>query len=272
MKSIKQLFDNIRDGNHEHGVEQLYNLHYNKMYALAFAIVKNRQQAEDIVHNTVLKLLRVEPVLFPTAGESTWLYNVIHNEAITYLQSENRHVHQQIDGIFIEDKNIEDYVDMDVYNSMLKGLNDTQKEVVTLKVLGGYTHREIGEIMDKPTSTIQWLYATAIKQLRAALAGFISSFVLLLGGLIASIVLHVRNANAQIILPGENNPNPGDGPHMSGGVGGSLIQIIPSVENDKYRYIILGIILAMVLIIGIFALVWRKNKKNLEKISKSPTK
>ncbi len=143
---------------------------------------------------------------------------------------------------------------------MIEGLDDTRKEVVTLKVLGGYTHREIGIMMDKPTSTIKWLYATAIKQLRTALAGFISSFVLLLGGLIASIVLHVKDMNTKFIeIPGNGWFNSQDGPPIT--------ILVSNPHKPELYYIVLGIMLA----IGIFAWILRKNKKKLKNFVKTPT-
>ena len=62
---------------------------------------------------------------------------------------------------------------MDSYYSMIKGLNDEQRQVVTLKVLGGYTHKEISKMLGKPIGTIQWIYNTSVKKLKIMLSSIL---------------------------------------------------------------------------------------------------
>ena len=48
----------------------------------------------------------------------------------------------------------------------MESLKPDEREVVDLKVAGGFTFREISEMVEKPMGTVTWLYNNAIKRLR----------------------------------------------------------------------------------------------------------
>lgn len=196
--SLKDIFSLLRQGNKE-GLELLYDLYYNKMYGIAFSIVKDEMKSEDIIHNVMYKLLKIDKSKFPIEYENTWLYSVIKNEALMTLRKENRIVNiDEIEEILAtHDKTIEEYVAMDEFYSMIKSLNDEKKQIVTLKVLGDFTYKEIAEMLNKPVGTIQWLYNTSIKKLRFILASWISSIVLVFLAIFGESVIYWQNLSTQ---------------------------------------------------------------------------
>lgn len=186
---LNEIFALLRQGN-KSGLELLYDFHYNKMYGIAFSVLKNKSMAEDVVHNVTYKFMSMDKNLFPTANEDTWLYSVVKNEALMLLRKEKRIVPiKEIRGICLEDKNIEEFVDLNDFNSMIQSLNDKQKTVVWLKILGGYTHKEIAKMLDMPIGTVQWIYNTSIKRIRRILTSLLTVICVLFTGLIASIYL-----------------------------------------------------------------------------------
>ena len=84
---VHEIFILIREGNRD-GVEMLYKHHYNKMYGVAFSILKNEQASQDVVHNVIYKLMKIEPKRLPLSSELSWLYTVTKNEALQALRSE----------------------------------------------------------------------------------------------------------------------------------------------------------------------------------------
>ena len=94
-----------------------------------------------------------------------------------------------------EDKNIHDIVDMDTYYSMIKGLDEKQRQIVTLKVMGGYTHKEIADMLGKPVGTIQWIYNTSIKRLKIMLSSILAATVLSAVGFVTRLVNYVVKIN-----------------------------------------------------------------------------
>ncbi len=182
------------------------------MYGIAFSIVKKEDASEDIVHNVICKLLLLNPSKFPISSELTWLYTVVKNESLIFLRNDK---HISFDAVaiepIVEDKDIHDFIDMDSYYSMIKGLRDEQQQVVTLKVLGGYTHKEIFQMLGKPIGTIQWIYNTSIKKLKIILTSVMAAVVLSGGKFIIRLINYIIKANAlPDDIPGQTMPIPFD--------------------------------------------------------------
>ncbi len=177
--AFSEIFDLFRSGENKKGAELLYKYHYGKVYGIAFSFTKEEKDSEDVVHNVIYKLLKLEASKFPTSSENTWLYKVTKNEALLFLKFKEKYISEDFLSFPIEeDKNIRNIVDMDTYYSMIKKLKEEQRLVVTLKVLGGYTHKEISEMLGKPIGTVQWIYNTSIKKLKLILTALgTSTFV-----------------------------------------------------------------------------------------------
>ncbi len=203
--TVNEIFDLLRSGQSHEGVERLYQYHYHKMYGVAFSIVKKESTSEDIVHNVVCKLLLLETDKFPASNELTWLYKVVKNEALMFIRKNKPAVsldHMAVEPI-VEDREIHDFVDMEAYYAMIKGLNEEQSQIVTLKVLGGYTHKEIAQMLGKPIGTIQWIYNTSVKKLKIALSSILFAIVLSGVGFIEKLVNYVTQINAVPEIPGQ---------------------------------------------------------------------
>ena len=114
----------------------------------------------------MLKLFTLPDNKFPTQNELSWLYTVTKNETLSLLRHEKRAEDIEDMEIPAAKTEIDDFVDMQSYYATIKGLTEKQKEIVTLKVLGDMTHKQIAELLQMRQGTVQWLYKTAIDQLR----------------------------------------------------------------------------------------------------------
>lgn len=207
--TLDEIFNLIRSGKRTEGVALLYSLHYNKLYGIAFLFVKNETEAEDIVHNAIYKLLNLELDLFPKDHVSTWLYTFVKNEALMFLRKEKSTI--SIDEIITvgkEDQKIENYVNMDAYYSMIKNLSEEQRQIVTLKVLGDYTHKEIAQMLGKPIGTIQWIYNISIKKLKYILSSMILAVLSFGIGFVSRLYAYVsdKTSNSAPQQPGITVP------------------------------------------------------------------
>lgn len=176
---VSTVLDLIKNKN-QTGFELLYQYHYKLLFSTAFTITKNEEDSRDVVQNVAYKLAKMPSNNFPETGQVSWLYRVVKNEAINFMKSRKQYdsLDENIE-IPVFDKDLNEIFDMDHYYSLIESLNENQKKVVTLKVLGDLSHKEIAQMLDKPIGTIQWLYNTSIKQLRISLTAM-ASFVILL--------------------------------------------------------------------------------------------
>lgn len=215
--TIEEIFRICRGGDNRTGVELLYRDYYRTMYGIAFSILKKDDASEDVIHNVMYKLLRLDSSKFPSQNGLSWLYTVTKNEALMFLRSAPlwECIDESIPAIE-EDKHIRELVDMDSFQRMISGLNDTQRQVVTLKVLGGCTHREIANMLGKPVGTVQWIYHSAINKLKVILSTLVMLTVFALAKCVSKIIAYIKYEPP--MLEGDDMGMGGASPQSVGGI------------------------------------------------------
>ena len=169
-KEIHDMFQRIKAGEKER-IEDLYVKYKDLIINISFSIVKDRNIAEEISQNVFLKILKIDKEVFPDNNELSWIYTITKNQTIDYLRKQ--HTNIDIDSIYeIDDENneIENIVEQDTYNKIIEGLEEKEREIISLKIISGMTFREIGEILEMPTATVQWKYYKAMHTLELLLS------------------------------------------------------------------------------------------------------
>lgn len=180
VKELRELFIEIKYGNNI-AFEKLYKNYKNLVYKIAYSILKNSHDSEDIVQIVFEKIYSIDKDKLPTSYESSWLYSVTKNETINYLKKKKNYVN--LDDIYeIEDNNneINKLINQDSYNRLISKLNDSEKEIISLKVLSNLSFEEISKILNTPTGTIKWRYYKSVNTLKLLLSNlgmFIISFI-----------------------------------------------------------------------------------------------
>ena len=132
---LEQLFKEIKQGNKK-TVEEFYNRYNKLVYGIAFSILKNKEDSEDVVQTVFSKLYILEKDKLPTDKIGTWLYTVTKNEALILLRKNNNDVN--LDTIYdLEDENneIDKFINKDSYSRLINRLNQKEQEIVSLKIL-----------------------------------------------------------------------------------------------------------------------------------------
>ena len=118
----------------------------------------------DAVQNGALRLYTMDESLFPSDHELAWLHTVVKNEALMVLRKKKpEHSVDELPEIPVPERQLEMLEDMESVQSMLSSLDQKRQNVVTLKVLGGLSHKEIAQLLSMPVGTVQWLYNTPSK-------------------------------------------------------------------------------------------------------------
>ena len=164
-----------------------YKEYYSLIYGIVFSILKNKENSEDVVQNVLIKIFSLDKSKFPDRGSLSWLYTVSKNEALNYLRKNKQFVNiEEIYEIKEETDEIEKIIDVHTYNKIINGLNEKEKESVSLKILSNFTFKKIGQLLKMPTATVQWKYYKAVDSLKISL-GNLAMFM------ITFIVLVVKN-------------------------------------------------------------------------------
>ena len=248
--TVSEALNLIKSGNRADGVELLYKHHYNKMYGVAFSIVKDEYKSKEVVSRICYRLMTIEGENLPQKSEMAWLYSVIKNQSLDLLKSEKPDLPlEDLVKVGTDDVNINDFVNMEAYYSMIKGLNEEQRLIVTLKVIGGFTHKEIAQMLQKPVATVQWVYNTSVKKLKVALSSLILSFV----GLVTLLIYAIVDPQKFIKGYGSATPPASQGGLTPGGTTSDGYDYVPTKANDiKVIIICFLILLTLLFIVAIF--------------------
>lgn len=180
-KELKQLFDEIKNDN-KVAFEKFYLKYKNLVYGIAFSILKNEADAEDMVQIVFTKIFEMEKNKLPNNKEACWIYSLTKNETISLLRRKKKNI--DLEDIYeIEDSNneINKIIDKNTCNNLISKLNDKEKEIVSLKILAKLSFNEIGQVLNEPVGTIKWRYYKSIHTLKILLSNlgmFIIMFVI----------------------------------------------------------------------------------------------
>ena len=164
----------------------LYQTYSQAVYTLAYGICNNRQCAEDVLHNTYIKLIDKLASYEGRAPLGMWIRQIAVNESLMYLRRHKKHkvVVSSDEFEFLEDcqefcegqthsASSHDFVQrLDAQadiQSMLSKLPEDMRMVLWLKEVEGYTHAEIAALVNKTPSYSKSLVSRALKFLRARL-------------------------------------------------------------------------------------------------------
>lgn len=182
-KELKRIFEEIKNGKQE-AAQELYDKYKPLVYGVAFSIVKNKDDAEDITQNSFKKIIETEAENLPTNYEATWLYTVTKNEALIYIKKKKEIIN--IDDIYyIQDSEdeISKIIDKETYNKLISKLSNKEKKIISLKILSNLSFTEISELTGEKTGTVKWRYYNAIYRLKIVLSNITASIISAIIGL-----------------------------------------------------------------------------------------
>ena len=197
------LFQNIKQEK-ANKINELYKKCNRLVYSIAFSILKNKEDSEDIVQIVFMKISQIDKNNLPTVNEASWLYSLTKNETLNYLRKKKQEI--DIDEIYYiaeEDKEINKIIDNDSYNKIIAKLDKQEQEIVSLKILSNLSFREISVILDIPIGTVQWKYYSSLYTLRLLLGNIsmaIIGILLYIKGNIKNRTMQETNINNDISL------------------------------------------------------------------------
>lgn len=140
--------------------EKVYKNFKNIMLNRAYEIVKERQLAEDAVHNAFLKIINNLPKIYDAdSNETKWYVIVIvTNEAKKIYNKENKILKAELMDMesdfnleaIVEDKNIVEKVKKEIGL-----LPEIYRDTMSLKYYNDLSNKEISSVLSIPISTVK---------------------------------------------------------------------------------------------------------------------
>ena len=152
--------------NKEKNFEMFYKECKDYAFKIAFGIIKNKEDSEDIVQNLFLKIYKLPKEKLPTKNEASWLYSVVKNETLNYIKQKRKDINIDDLQIYKDDEGISNLINEASYKELMKKLNSEEELIVKLKTESNFTFKEIAKILGKNENTVKWKYYSAIHTLK----------------------------------------------------------------------------------------------------------
>ncbi|OEK05176.1 RNA polymerase sigma factor [Roseivirga misakiensis] len=153
---------------------ELYKLYSKAMYNTCLRITNSDMDAEDVLQESFLSAFKNLKNYKGTASFGSWLKRIVVNNAINLVKKRRLDL-ESVEDIGAYDLEIENQDGQDlsyevsVVNEGISRLPDGYRLVLTLYLLEGYDHKEIGEILGVTESTSKSQFNRSKKKLREIL-------------------------------------------------------------------------------------------------------
>lgn len=145
-------------------LEKLYDTAAPAVYAMALSILKNEADAEDVLQETFVSILKSASGYTPQGKPMAWIITIAKNCSYKLLQSRHRYISMEEHVHF--SSALTSPEDRLLLQSCMQQLSDEERQIVVLFAVAGCTHLQIAQMLELPASTVRSKYHRALKKLR----------------------------------------------------------------------------------------------------------
>ena len=153
---------------------ELYRRHGGATLALASRLLNDRSSAQDVVQEVFLYLWNQPQQFDANRGAlRSWLMMKTHTKAVDALRSsqsrsqrEYRNINDRSNDSYDLELQVWDLSVADRIKSALGELSEGERRAVDLAYFGGYSYREVAEILDQPEGTVKSRIRSGLKSMR----------------------------------------------------------------------------------------------------------
>lgn len=157
--------------------EELYFLYRDKMYAVAFKILHNENDAEDIVHESFKAIIENFEKINDISCHKTWNYivTIVKNKSFTLYQKKKHHEtsayedQTEVEMDFTPEKVTEEREIAEILAELIRSLPFPYKEVLYLQYYNALSGEEIAKYIDKTPAHVRKISQRAKAMLKEEL-------------------------------------------------------------------------------------------------------
>jgi RNA polymerase sigma-70 factor (ECF subfamily) len=153
----------------------LYERHARAAYSLAYRMMGEKQAAEDLVQDALLKVWRGAGSYRTERGSvRTWILSIVHNRGIDQLRSlaSRRRTQGKVEASAPASQSSEAFAEAwrntrrDQVREALGTLPPEQLKILELAYFSGYTHAEIAGLLGLPLGTVKGRMRLGLKKIK----------------------------------------------------------------------------------------------------------
>lgn len=159
------------DSNAQELLEQYILENQNQIYRLAYSYVRNKDDALDIVQESIYKAMTAKRSLNKADAVRPWFYRIVVNTALDFLRRKKREAEPEEDIMLHANSTATDdqYEDIDLKQALSR-LPSAYRSIVVLRFFEDLTLEEIAEILNENLSTIKTRLYKSLKLLRVEMS------------------------------------------------------------------------------------------------------
>jgi len=174
-KQVRGLVERAQKGERA-ALEELYLIHFDRIYSYLHVSVGNRHDAEDLTTQTFLKMLEaIGKFKWQAAPFSAWLFRIAHNLAMDHFRANKRWQPEEDvpEPEPDEDTSAEagalESIGRKSMLELIDELSPEQQQVLTLKFVFNFGNGEAATILGKTEGAIKSLQHRALASLQKQL-------------------------------------------------------------------------------------------------------
>lgn len=176
----QDLIEQVKKGD-KTAFKQIYSRFSQVTYNLALRILKDKEDAEEVVQEIFLQIWNKAYSYDPSRGAvSTWVVNIARSRSIDKLRTvgyRNKNVEideQKVNSNVDLSRTIEDRDESkQVIRKALNSLPEKQRAAIELVYFGGLTHIEAAEKLEEPVGTIKTRIRLGVMKLKDKIMPYI---------------------------------------------------------------------------------------------------
>jgi RNA polymerase sigma-70 factor (ECF subfamily) len=178
QEEVRKLVERAQAGDRD-ALEELYLLHFDRIYSYLHMSVGNRHDAEDLTTLTFLKMLEsIKRFRWQAVPFSAWLFRIAHNVAMDHFRASKR-VQPEVEVPEpIGSEQLSAEVEAEAMRSigrqsmlqMIESLSPEQQQVLTLKFVFNFGNGEVASILGKTEGAVKSLQHRALASLQKQIA------------------------------------------------------------------------------------------------------
>jgi RNA polymerase sigma-70 factor (ECF subfamily) len=176
MENVRKLVERAQQGDRA-ALEELYLIHFDRIYSYLHMTVGNRHDAEDLTTQTFLKMLEsIGRFRWQSAPFSAWLFRIAHNLSMDHFRSRRRwQPEEEVPELPGTEEPSAELAAMQSIGrqSMLElidKLSPDHQQVLTLKFVFNFPNADVAKILDKTEGAIKSLQHRALASLQKQIA------------------------------------------------------------------------------------------------------
>ena len=168
---IRDLVERAQLGDRS-ALEELYLIHFDRIYSYLHMSVGSRHDAEDLTTQTFVKMLEsIGRFRWQSAPFSAWLFRIAHNLAMDHFRARRRwQPEEEIpEPVGVEEDSAEEQALASIGDAslleLIARLSPEQRQVLTLKFVFRFSNGEAAAILDKTEGAVKSLQHRALASL-----------------------------------------------------------------------------------------------------------